>query len=111
MVLSKQFSGKGKSAHDNLEDPKLSSESVLGADEPPTKKKKVDGDDSDEESDGETRPAEEVAESSTSDKQLGNFSYDFSIFTFLICSLYYLTNYDVILQSDEGEDKKQIKGI
>ena len=50
--LSKQLGGKSKSAHDNLSDPKLSSEPVIASDGPPSKKmKEDDSDDSTSESD------------------------------------------------------------
>ncbi|XP_077267504.1 spliceosome-associated protein CWC27 homolog [Temnothorax americanus] len=58
-VLNKQYSGKGKSAHDCLSDPKLSSQSVVESTEPPNKKIKGDRS-SDCESD-ETRTPEELA--------------------------------------------------
>lgn len=61
VVLSKQFNAKGKSAHDNLVDPKLSSEPAIEIDEPPSKKRKSD-EDSDADSDGERKsPDEDVA--------------------------------------------------
>lgn len=59
-VLNRQYSGKGKSAHDCLSDPKLSSQSVIEAAEPPNKKIKEDRN-SDWESDDETRTPEELA--------------------------------------------------
>ncbi|KAL6258112.1 hypothetical protein P5V15_010029 [Pogonomyrmex californicus] len=59
-VLNKQYSGKGKSAHDCLSDPKLSSQSVIEPAEPPSKKIKEDRN-SDWESDDETRTPEELA--------------------------------------------------
>ncbi|XP_011865776.1 PREDICTED: peptidyl-prolyl cis-trans isomerase CWC27 homolog [Vollenhovia emeryi] len=61
-VLNKQYSGKGKSAHDCLSDPKLSSQSVVESAEPPSKKIKEDRS-SDWESDDETRTPEELAAS------------------------------------------------
>jgi len=59
-VLNKQYSGKGKSAHDCLSDPKLSAQSVVEPTESSRKKRKRDGS-SDWESDGETRTPEEIA--------------------------------------------------
>lgn len=59
-VLNKQYSAKGKSAHDCLSDPKLSSQSVVEPIEPPSKKRKEDQS-SDYESDDETRTPEELA--------------------------------------------------
>ena len=53
-ILNKQFSGKGKSAHDHLSDPKLSAQSAVEPAEPPSKKKKEDGG-SDWESDEEVK--------------------------------------------------------
>lgn len=51
VVLNKQYNSKGKSAHDHLSDPKLSSESVVDFGEPPNKKKKEnENDDSENES-------------------------------------------------------------
>ncbi|XP_012256363.2 spliceosome-associated protein CWC27 homolog [Athalia rosae] len=44
VVLSKKFSGKGKSAHDNLTDPKLSAEPAIETGEPQSKKMKTDND-------------------------------------------------------------------
>ncbi|XP_012272256.1 peptidyl-prolyl cis-trans isomerase CWC27 homolog [Orussus abietinus] len=41
-VLNKQLSGKGKSAHDNLMDPKLSSQPAIEPHGPPSKKKRED---------------------------------------------------------------------
>lgn len=58
-VLNRQYSGKGKSAHDCLSDPKLSSQSVIEPAEPPSKKVKEDRS-SDWESDDETRTPEEL---------------------------------------------------
>lgn len=59
-VLNRQFSGKGKSAHDCLSDPKLSAQPVVEPDEPPKKKSKEDRS-SDWETDDETRTPEEMA--------------------------------------------------
>lgn len=59
-VLNRQYSGKGKSAHDCLSDPKLSSQSVVESAEPPRKKIKEDRS-SDWESGDETRDPEELA--------------------------------------------------
>lgn len=59
-VLNKQYSGKGKSAHDCLSDPKLSSQSVVEPAGPPSKKIKEDRS-SDRESDDETQTPEELA--------------------------------------------------
>lgn len=42
MILNKQYSGKGKSAHDHLSDPKLSAQPAVESDGPPSKKKKED---------------------------------------------------------------------
>ncbi|XP_018317849.1 uncharacterized protein [Mycetomoellerius zeteki] len=58
-ILNRQYSGKGKSAHDCLSDPKLSSQSVIEPAGPPNKKIKEDRS-SDWESDGETRTPEEL---------------------------------------------------
>lgn len=58
-VLNRQYSGKGKSAHDCLSDPKLSSQPVVEPDEPPSKKIKEDRS-SDWESDDETHNPEEL---------------------------------------------------
>ncbi|KAL0118617.1 hypothetical protein PUN28_009353 [Cardiocondyla obscurior] len=59
-VLNKQYSGKGKSAHDCLSDPKLSSQSMVEPDAPPSKKMKEDPS-NDWESDVETKTPEELA--------------------------------------------------
>lgn len=59
-VLNKQYSSKGKSAHDCLSDPKLSSQSVVEPAGPPNKKIKEDRS-SDWESGDETRDPEELA--------------------------------------------------
>lgn len=59
-VLNKQYSGKGKSAHDCLSDPKLSSQSIVEPAGPPSKKIKEDRS-SDWESDDETQTPEELA--------------------------------------------------
>lgn len=59
-VLNKQYSGKGKSAHDCLSDPKLSSQSVIEPAGPPSKKIKEDRS-SDWESDDEALTPEELA--------------------------------------------------
>lgn len=59
-VLNKQYSGKGKSAHDCLSDPKLSSQSIVEPAGPPSKKIKEDRS-SDWESDDETQTLEESA--------------------------------------------------
>ncbi|XP_020281503.1 peptidyl-prolyl cis-trans isomerase CWC27 homolog [Pseudomyrmex gracilis] len=59
-VLNKQYSGKGKSAHDCLSDPKLSSETVEPAG-PPSKKIKEDRSSDWESDDDETRTPEELA--------------------------------------------------
>ncbi|EZA60902.1 Peptidyl-prolyl cis-trans isomerase CWC27-like protein [Ooceraea biroi] len=59
-VLNRQFTGKGKSAHDCLSDPKLSAQPVIEPAEPPRKKLKEDRS-SDWESDDETRTPEEMA--------------------------------------------------
>jgi len=59
-VLNKQYSSKGKSAHDCLSDPKLSAQSVIEPAELSRKKHKEDGS-SDWESDDETRISEETA--------------------------------------------------
>ncbi|XP_012535792.1 spliceosome-associated protein CWC27 homolog [Monomorium pharaonis] len=58
-VLNKQYSGKGKSAHDCLSDPKLSSLPVIEPSGPPSKKIKEDC--SSGESDDETRTPEVLA--------------------------------------------------
>lgn len=58
VILNKQYSGKGKSAHDRLADPKLSAQTVEPGG-PPSKKKKEDRS-SDWESDGEERTQEEL---------------------------------------------------
>lgn len=42
VILNKQYSGKGKSAHDHLSDPKLSAQPAVESDGPPSKKKKED---------------------------------------------------------------------
>ncbi|XP_046484227.1 spliceosome-associated protein CWC27 homolog [Neodiprion pinetum] len=60
VVLSKQFSTKGKSAHDNLADPKLSSELAIDNGEPSSKKMKGD-EDSDSESATEEISLDEIA--------------------------------------------------
>ena len=57
-ILNKQFSGKGKSAHDHLSDPKLSAQSAVEAAEPPSKKKKEDGGSDWESDEGEKNPGE-----------------------------------------------------
>ncbi|KAK2585645.1 hypothetical protein KPH14_010266 [Odynerus spinipes] len=60
VVLNKQFNSKGKSAHDRLSDPKLSSQPVIDANEPPNKKIKENGDtdsDSDDYQSPETKAA------------------------------------------------------
>jgi len=59
-VLNKQYSGKGKSAHDCLSDPKLSAQSVIEPSESSKKKHKEDGS-SDWESNDETHTTEEIA--------------------------------------------------
>lgn len=59
-VLNKQYSSKGKSAHDCLSDPKLSAQPVVEPAGPPSKKFKEDRS-SDWESDDETRTPEELA--------------------------------------------------
>lgn len=59
VVLNKQFSGKGKSAHDHA-DPKLSAQLAVEPAGPPNKKKKEDRS-SDWESDGEELTPEETA--------------------------------------------------
>lgn len=59
-VLNKQFSGKGKSAHDCLSDPKLSAQPVIEPAEPPSKKRREDRS-SDWESDDEKLIPEELA--------------------------------------------------
>ncbi|XP_029164286.1 uncharacterized protein LOC114935588 [Nylanderia fulva] len=59
-VLNRQYSGKGKSAHDCLSDPKLSSQSVVESVEPPKKKLKEDRS-SDQESGDEAHDPEELA--------------------------------------------------
>ncbi|KAJ8673424.1 hypothetical protein QAD02_004686 [Eretmocerus hayati] len=57
VVLSKQLGTKSKSAHDNLSDPKLSSQPAIETDDPPQKKFKGEdsdsGSDDSEKSDGE----------------------------------------------------------
>lgn len=60
LVLNKQYSGKGKSAHDCLSDPKLSAQPVVEPAGPPSKKLKEDRN-SDWENDEETRTPEELA--------------------------------------------------
>ncbi|KAG7202887.1 hypothetical protein KM043_010035 [Ampulex compressa] len=60
VVLNKQFSGKGKSAHDHLSDPKLSTQLAVEPAGPPSKKIKEDRS-SDWESDGEIQTPEELA--------------------------------------------------
>ncbi|XP_058789990.1 spliceosome-associated protein CWC27 homolog [Phymastichus coffea] len=53
-VITKKFGNKSKSAHDNLSDPKLSSEPVISSEEPPPKKVKDDKDNSsDDDNDSE----------------------------------------------------------
>ncbi|XP_076166913.1 spliceosome-associated protein CWC27 homolog [Ptiloglossa arizonensis] len=42
VILNKQFTGKGKSAHDHLTDPKLSAQPAIEPAGPPSKKKKED---------------------------------------------------------------------
>lgn len=59
VILNKQFSGKGKSAHDHLADPKLSTQTAVEPAGPPSKKKKEDRS-SDWESDDEERTQEEI---------------------------------------------------
>ncbi|XP_076234866.1 spliceosome-associated protein CWC27 homolog isoform X2 [Calliopsis andreniformis] len=59
VILNKQFSGKGKSAHDHLSDPKLSAQPAVEPAGPPSKKKKEDRS-SDWESDEETKTPEEL---------------------------------------------------
>lgn len=59
-VLNKQFSGKGKSAHDCLSDPKLSAQPVVEPAESPSKKRKEDRS-NDWASDDETHTSEEIA--------------------------------------------------
>lgn len=59
-VLNKQYSGKGKSAHDCLSDPKLSSQPVVEPAGPPKKKIKEDRS-SDWESDDGIHDSEELA--------------------------------------------------
>lgn len=59
-ALNQQYSGKGKSAHDCLSDPKLSAQPVVEPDEVQRKKRKEDRN-SDWESDDETRTSEELA--------------------------------------------------
>lgn len=58
-VLNKQYSGKGKSAHDCLSDPKLSSQTVEPAGSP-SKKLKEDRSSDGESDDGETCTSEEL---------------------------------------------------
>ncbi|XP_015598092.1 peptidyl-prolyl cis-trans isomerase CWC27 homolog [Cephus cinctus] len=60
VVLNKQFGGKGKSAHDNLADPKLSSQAAVEPAGPPSKKIKEDRS-SDWESGDEMKTPEELA--------------------------------------------------
>lgn len=60
VVLNKQFSGKGKSAHDHL-DPKLSSQPAVEPAGPPSKKKKEDRSSDWEESDPEGESEEQKA--------------------------------------------------
>lgn len=63
VVLSKKLESKSKSAHDNLADPKLSSQPVTDLNEPPAKKKKEnEGDESDTEGDSQTAEEKAVAE-------------------------------------------------
>ncbi|XP_033332178.2 spliceosome-associated protein CWC27 homolog [Megalopta genalis] len=59
VILNKQFTGKGKSAHDHLSDPKLSAQPAVEVAGPPSKKKKEDRS-SDWESDSEVKSAEEL---------------------------------------------------
>ncbi|XP_076289960.1 spliceosome-associated protein CWC27 homolog [Lasioglossum baleicum] len=59
VILNKQFTGKGKSAHDHLSDPKLSAQPAVEPAGPPSKKKKEDRS-SDWESDEELKTAEEL---------------------------------------------------
>ncbi|XP_026667108.1 uncharacterized protein LOC108622199 [Ceratina calcarata] len=59
VILNKQYSGKGKSAHDRLVDPKLSAQTSVEPGGPPSKKKKEDRS-SDWESDGEEKTQEEL---------------------------------------------------
>ncbi|XP_018059569.1 PREDICTED: uncharacterized protein LOC108694515 [Atta colombica] len=60
-ILNRQYSSKGKSAHDCLSDPKLSSQSVIEPAEPPSKKIKEDRSSDWESDDDETRTPEELA--------------------------------------------------
>lgn len=60
-VLNKQFSGKGKSAHDCLSDPKLSAQSVVEPAEPSNKKFKEDRNSDWESDNDETRTPEQLA--------------------------------------------------
>lgn len=59
VTLNKQLSGKSKSAHDNLIDPKLSAQSSIEPAGPPSKKRKEDRS-SDWESDDEVKTTEEL---------------------------------------------------
>lgn len=59
VTLNKQLSGKSKSAHDNLTDPKLSTQTAVEPAGPPSKKKKEDRS-SDWESDDEVKTTEEL---------------------------------------------------
>lgn len=58
-IINKQFSGKGKSAHDRLSDPKLSSQPAVEPAGPPSKKLKEDRS-SDWESDEDVKTSEEL---------------------------------------------------
>lgn len=59
VILNKQFSSKGKSAHDHLTDPKLSAQPAIESAGPPNKKIKNDRS-SDWESDVEDKTQEEL---------------------------------------------------
>lgn len=59
VILNKQFSGKGKSAHDHLTDPKLSTQLAVEPAGPPSKKKREDRS-SDWESEDDDRTPEEL---------------------------------------------------
>lgn len=60
VVLNKLFSGKGKSAHDNLADPELSAQPAIEPSGPPSKKRKKDCS-SNWESEDDTQTPEELA--------------------------------------------------
>lgn len=60
-VIIKKIGSKSKSAHDNLLDPKLSSTSVIDAEEPLTKKVKKDEENSSDEEHGSIKGEDKAA--------------------------------------------------